>query len=57
MNRLEKIRSLNDEQLISYLTKVANSSVCDRCDKSFCCAKPDCKGGIRKYFLEEGGKL
>lgn len=55
MNRLEKIRQLPDKELINFLIKISNNSMCGRCKyKNACNAHTNCNEGITKYFKEEG---
>ena len=59
MSRLDKIRSMNDDELITFLrsTEMRNRLV-KRCAKEGTNCNPytgaDCKEGITQYFKEEG---
>lgn len=59
MSRLDKIRSMNDDELIAFLRKYRNEKqTCKRCAKEGTNCNPytgaDYKEGITQYFKEEG---
>lgn len=59
MSRLDKIRNMNDDELITFLRKYRNEKqTCKRCAKEGANRNPytgaDCKEGITQYFKEEG---
>lgn len=59
MSRLDRIRNLNDDDLILFLRKYrAERSACKRCAKNGTRCNPytgtDCAEGIKEYFKEEG---
>lgn len=59
MSRLDKIRNMNDDELITFLRKYRNEKqTCKRCAKEGANCNPytgaDCKEGITQYFKEEG---